>query len=57
MLPQELMNDLPSIAGRIQVVNIVELEYDEVYWKGSSNGELTPKSAFEHYREKESIAP
>lgn len=57
MLPQVLMMNHPNVAERNCTISISETENDEVYWNGSSSGELTTKLAFEHYREKGAIVP
>lgn len=51
-LPEFLKLQYPNVEQKIQQVEVAEMEDNLSQWKGGTNGELSMKQAFDHYREK-----
>lgn len=52
MLPRQLTENNPLLAKEIKDMEISPELDDIIIWRGSNNGDLTLKSAYEYYREK-----
>lgn len=51
-IPDYFKQLLPTLSAEIEKIPIEEDEHDEIIWEHSTNGVMTVKEAYEHYRQK-----
>lgn len=51
-IPNYFKQTLPTLAAEIEKIPIKEEKHDEIIWDHGSNGVLTVKDAYDHYRKK-----